>query len=155
VVVFLVVPLLELYVIAQVAGSIGLGETILLLIAISIAGAWLVRFTGLGVWRRLQDTVAAGRVPSGELVDGGLVLLAGALMITPGFLSDALGLLLLLPPSRAVARALILRRMRAGHRHFRVVATGARGPAGPADSADDVWDVEGWEDPPERPGLGP
>ena len=80
---FLVVPIAELYVIVQVAGSIGAPQTILLLIAISVLGAWLTRVAGAGVLRRLQRTVRAGKVPSAELVDGGLVLLAGALMIAP------------------------------------------------------------------------
>lgn len=144
--VFLVVPIAELYVIVQVAGGIGIPETILLLIVISVVGAWLARVAGLGVLNRLQRTVRAGKVPSAELVDGGLVLFAGALMITPGFLSDALAILLLLPPTRAVARNVVLRRIRLGGGPFRVVtATPATG--------DEVWDVDGWEDPPDRPGL--
>ena len=143
--VFLVVPIAELYVIVQVAGGIGIPETILLLIAISVVGAWLARVAGLGVLNRLQRTVRAGKVPSAELVDGGLVLFAGALMITPGFLSDALAILLLLPPTRAIARNAVLRRIRVGGGAFRVVTT-------PTDG-DEVWDVDGWEDPPDRPGL--
>jgi UPF0716 protein FxsA len=88
-------------------------------------------------------------VPSGELIDGGLVLFAGALMITPGFLSDLLAIFLLLPPTRAVARNVVLRRIRAGGGILRVVAPAPRGGV----QVDEVWDVEGWEDPPERPGL--
>lgn len=149
--VFLVVPVAELYLIVQVAGGIGIPETILLLIAISFVGAWLARVAGLGVLDRLRRTVLAGKVPSAELVDGALVLFAGALMITPGFLSDALAILLLLPPSRAVFRQVVLRRLRARGGLFRVVSSAPtarrRGPA------DDVWDAESWEDPPDRPGL--
>ena len=151
-VVFLVVPIAELYVIVQVAGGIGVPETILLLIGISFLGAWLARLAGVGVLNRLQRTVRAGKVPSAELVDGALVLFAGALMITPGFLSDCLAILLLLPPTRAVARGAILQRIRAGGGVFRIVSsvpTGGRRRGGDAD----VWDVESWEDPPERPGL--
>ena len=151
-VVFLVVPIAELYVIVQVADGIGIPETILLLIAISFVGAWLARVAGLGVLNRLQRTVRAGKVPSAELVDGALVLFAGALMITPGFLSDCLAILLLLPPTRAVARTAILQRIRAGGGVLRIVSSvptgGRRAP-----QAGDVWDVESWEDPPERPGL--
>jgi UPF0716 protein FxsA len=153
-VVFLVVPIAELYVIVQVAGGIGIPETILLLIGISFLGAWLARIAGLGVLNRLQRTVRAGKVPSAELVDGGLVLFAGALMITPGFLSDALAILLLLPPTRAVARNLVLRRIRKGGGLFRVVTSVPDGPGGRGPRADgEVWDVDGWEDPPDRPGL--
>jgi len=154
VLVFLVVPIAELYVIVQVAGGIGIPETILLLIAISFAGAWLARVAGVSVLNRLQRTVRAGKVPSAELVDGALVLFAGALMVTPGFLSDALAILLLLPPSRAVVRNVVLRRIRAGGGLTRIVSsvpTGGRGQRPPATG--DVWDVDGWEDPPARPGL--
>jgi UPF0716 protein FxsA len=151
---FVVAPIAELYVILQVTHSIGIPETILLLIAISFVGAWLARVAGFSVLNRLQRTVRAGKVPSSELVDGALVLLAGALMITPGFLSDALAILLLLPPSRAVVRNVVLRRLRAGDGIFRVgtVRQGQPGAGPPGDF--DVWDVEGWEDPPDRPGLG-
>lgn len=148
--VFLVVPVAELYVILQVAHGIGVPETILLLIAISVTGAWLARLSGLSVLRRLQRTVRAGQMPSNELVDGALVLFAGALMVTPGFLTDLLAIALLLPPTRAVVRGAILRRVRAGRGVFRVVATGPGGPTDPG-----VWDVDGWEDPPGRPPLSP
>ncbi len=147
--VFVVAPIADLYLIVRVAGGIGVPETILLLIGISVVGAWLARVAGLGVLNRLQRTVRAGKVPSAELVDGGLVLFAGALMITPGFISDVLAILLLLPPTRAVARTVILSRIQARGGLFRVVTTVPTG----ADR--DVWDVDGWEDPPERPVLDP
>jgi len=153
--VFLVVPVAELYLIVQVANGLGVPETILLLIAISFVGAWLARVAGLSVLNRLQRTVRAGKVPSAELVDGALVLFAGALMITPGFLSDALAILLLLPPTRAVVRNIVLRRIRVGGGLFRVVTSVPPGPGGRGPRADGgVWDVDGWEDPPDRPGLG-
>ena len=152
-VVFLVVPIVEIYVMLQVAGAIGVPETILLLIGMSVLGAWLAKVAGLGVLNRLQRTVRAGKVPSGELVDGALVLLAGALMITPGFLSDCLAILLLLPPTRAVVRGAVLRHIRArGGLLFQVINTA---PAGGQPGATDVWDVDSWEDPPERPSLEP
>ena len=153
---FVVVPIAELYVIVQVAGGIGVPETILLLIAISMAGAWLAKAAGIGVLGRLQRTVRAGKVPSAELVDGGLILFAAALHITPGFLSDCLGILLLLPPTRAIARRVVLSRIRAGGWTERIEVVGLRGRRSSATGAEDsVWDVEAWEDPPERPGLGP
>lgn len=147
-VVFLVVPFLELYVIVQVAQGIGVPETILLLIAISLTGAWLAKLSGLSVLQRLQRTVRAGRMPSSELVDGGLVLFAGALMVTPGFLTDLLALTLLLPPTRAVIRGSILRRLREGG-ILRVVV------GAPGDADRSAWDVDAWEDPPGRPPLSP
>jgi UPF0716 protein FxsA len=148
---FIVAPIVELYVIVQVGQSIGVLETVVLLIGISVVGAWLAKLAGLGVLRRLQATVRAGKVPSGEVVDGGLVLLASALMIAPGFISDALAILLLLPPSRAVVRRAVLRRIRDRGGFVQIVTNqgGGRAPA------DDVWDVESWEDPPPRPELGP
>jgi UPF0716 protein FxsA len=152
---FLLVPIAELYVIVQVTHGIGVADTILLLIGISVVGAWLAKVAGIGVLNRLQQTVRAGKVPSGELVDGALVLFAGALMITPGFLSDCLAILLLLPPTRAVVRRAVLRRIRAGSGIFTVVTS--RGAAPGRATTGDVWDVEGWEDPPSppgRPGLG-
>jgi UPF0716 protein FxsA len=148
--VFLVVPIAELYVIVQVAGAIGVPETILLLIAISLLGAWLARLAGVGVLYRLQRTVRAGRVPSVEIVDGALVLLAGALMITPGFLSDILAIFLLLPPTRALVRGVVLRRIRArGGLFATVIST----PTDAKPASDDIWDVDSWEDPPDRPAL--
>ena len=153
---FLVVPIVEIYVMLQVAGTIGVPETILLLIGISFLGAWLAKLAGIGVLARLQRTVRAGKVPSAELVDGGLVLFAGALMITPGFLSDCLAILLLLPPTRAIVRGVVLRRIRARGGLFQVITT-AGGADGRSGATDDVWDVESWEDldadPPERPSL--
>lgn len=148
---FLVVPIAELYVIVQVSHGIGAPETILLLIAISVIGAWLTKAAGIGVLNRLQRTVREGKVPSAELVDGALVLFAGALLITPGFLSDCLAILLLLPPSRALVRRSALRRIRAGGGVVSVFA-GMRRPGGSDSPVDEIWDVEGWEDPPAPPG---
>ncbi|MET0904173.1 MAG: FxsA family protein, partial [Acidimicrobiales bacterium] len=122
----------------------------------SVVGAWLAKMAGLGVLNRLQRTVRAGKVPSAELVDGALVLFAGALMITPGFISDCLAVLLLLPPSRAVVRRVVLRRIRSRGGLFQVITTVPAGGGRPG-SGDPVWDVESWEDPnpdpPERPSL--
>lgn len=101
---FLVVPLAELYVLIQVGQLIGVLDTLGLLLLISIVGAWLAKREGLGVLRRMQAQVNAGRVPGTELVDGFLILLAAAFMLTPGFLTDVVAILLLLPPVRAVVR---------------------------------------------------
>ena len=109
---FLVVPIIELYIIVQVASSVGALETIGLLILVSVVGAWLVRAQGLTVLGRVQGQLAQGKVPGKELVDGLLILLAGALMLTPGFMTDAFGLVLLLPPTRAVVRTILIHRYR-------------------------------------------
>src|SRR5688572_11218858 len=126
-VVFLVVPIVEIYVMLQVSHTIGVPETILLLIAISFLGAWLAKMAGLGVLNRLQRTVRAGKVPSVELVDGALVLFAAALMLTPGFVTDCLAILLLVPPSRAVVRGVVLRRIRNRGGLFQVITTAPTG----------------------------
>ena len=151
--VFLLVPIVEIYVMLKVSGAIGIPETILLLIAISAAGAWLAKMAGLGVLNRLQRTVRAGKVPSAELVDGALVLFAAALMLTPGFVTDCLAIVLLVPPSRAAVRGVVLRRIRSRGGLFQVITTVPTGRQ-PA-AGDEVWDVDSWEDPPERPSIGP
>lgn len=107
---FLVVPVLEIWVIIQVGQSIGGWETVGLLILISVVGAWLVRREGTGILLRVQQSLARGELPTNELIDGLLVLFAGALMLTPGFLTDAFGLLLLFPLTRVVMRGVLKRR---------------------------------------------
>jgi UPF0716 protein FxsA len=107
---FLVIPLVELYVIIQVGQEIGALNTIALLVIDSILGGWLMKREGLGVIRRVQDRLAAGEVPGTEIVDGFLILFGGALMLTPGFITDLFGMSLLLPPVRAVARRILAKR---------------------------------------------
>jgi len=102
----------ELWVMIQVASAIGVLETILLLIAITIVGIWVVKRQGVAVLVRLQNTIADGRVPHRELVDGFLILAAGILLIPPGFITDAVGIALLLPPVRAGIRAWFMRSLR-------------------------------------------
>ena len=109
---FIVVPLVELYVIVEVVGeALGAPLTILLLAADSVLGSLLLRSQGRSVWRRFTEANAAGRLPHREVLDGVLVIFGGAFLITPGFVTDIVGLLLLLPPTRAVARRMILRRL--------------------------------------------
>lgn len=106
-----VVPIAELYVIIQVGHVLGVVNTLALLVLISFTGAWLMKREGLSTWRRAQRQVDAGVVPGKELVDGALIVLAGALLVAPGFITDALGLLLLLPPVRAGVRSFSRRRL--------------------------------------------
>lgn len=107
---FVGVPILEIYVIIQVGQAIGALWTIVLLIADSILGSMLMRSQGRAAWRRFQLALSEGRVPAREVVDGVLVIFGGAFLLTPGFCSDVVGALLLLPPTRAVIRRLIVRR---------------------------------------------
>lgn len=106
---FLVLPIVELYVIVQVAQSAGILETIVLLVLVGAVGAWLCKREGLGVLRRIRAALDRYELPHRELADGGLILFAGALLLTPGFVTDCLALLLLLPPTRAVVRGALLR----------------------------------------------
>ena len=108
---FIVVPLAEIYVLIQVGEAIGPWWTIGILIADSVLGSVLLRMQGRAAWRRFGDAVQAGRVPAREVIDGALVIAGGVLLLTPGFLTDVLGLALLLPPSRALVRRMLVRRL--------------------------------------------
>jgi UPF0716 protein FxsA len=107
---FVVVPIVELYVIIQVGEAIGVWWTLALLIADSIIGSLLMRSQGRVAWQRFQLALAEGRPPAREVLDGTLVIFGGAFLLTPGFVTDILGLVLLLPPTRAVVRRVIVAR---------------------------------------------
>jgi UPF0716 protein FxsA len=108
---FLLVPVAELYVIYQVGDAIGVLWTFLLLAADSLLGSLLLKSQGKAVWRRFNDNLAQGRMPHREVIDGVLVIFGGAFLITPGFLTDIVGLTLLIPPTRAVVRRFLVRRL--------------------------------------------
>ena len=110
IVLFIVIPIAELAVIIQVGQAIGVWWTIALLIADSILGSLLMRSQGRIAWRRFNEALAGGRAPAREVLDGVLVIFGGALLLTPGFITDVFGLLFLLPPTRAVVRRLLVRR---------------------------------------------
>ena len=112
--VFLVLPVVELAVILTVGRTIGVLNTLALLVLVSVAGAWLVKREGMGVWRRFRRQVEAGMVPAREVADGAMIMLAGAMLLTPGFVTDVVALLLLLPPVRAMVRASLIRRVAFG-----------------------------------------
>jgi UPF0716 protein FxsA len=131
---FIVVPLVELFVIIEVGQAIGVLPTIALLLLDSVLGAALLRSQGRAAWRRFNLALAEGRVPHREAFDGGLIIFGGALLLTPGFVTDIVGLLLLLPPTRAAIRrglaSLFRRRIAMGERvvYWRVGPRGGRGP---------------------------
>lgn len=102
--VFIVVPAIEIYVLIQVGQLIGVLPTIALLIADALVGTWLFKREGRKSWRALRDALESRRVPAKEVADGALVVLGGAFLITPGFVTDVIGVLCLLPPTRAVLR---------------------------------------------------
>jgi len=109
--IFIAVPLAELYVILKVGDAIGAVWTILLLAADSVLGSVLLRSQGRSIWRRFNEAVGTGRMPHREVMDGVLVIFGGAFLITPGFLTDIVGLALLIPPTRAIVRRLVTRRL--------------------------------------------
>ncbi|WP_344302993.1 FxsA family protein [Nocardioides bigeumensis] len=106
---FVVVPLVEIYVLIQVGQVIGAWWTIALLIADSLLGSWLIRREGRRAWMALTSALGSGRMPARELADGALILIGGTLMLTPGFVSDALGLFVIVPLTRPLARRVLTR----------------------------------------------
>jgi UPF0716 protein FxsA len=146
---FIVVPIAEIYVIVKVGEAIGVLPTIGLLILDSVLGSVLLRSQGRAAWRRFNAALQAGRPPAREVLDGALIIMGGALLLTPGFLTDILGAVLLLPPTRAGIRRLLVRNLRS-RLVVRVVGA-TRGRRRPAPS-----DVDGTAVDVDRPprGLG-
>jgi UPF0716 protein FxsA len=136
--IFIVLPIAEIYLIVQVGEAVGVWWTLAILIADSILGSLLLRTQGGAAWRRFNETLSAGRPPAREVLDGGLIIFGGAFLITPGFISDVIGVLLLFPPTRAVFRRIIVRR------YARRLVVGVAGRAVPPDpGARSDYDVEG------------
>ena len=106
----IIVPVIELFVLVQVAQWIGVWEALFLLVAVSLLGAWMVKIQGIGVIRRISDDWRNRRVPAGSLVDGALLLVAGTLLLVPGFVTDLLGLVLLIPAIRVGLRKVLIGR---------------------------------------------
>lgn len=104
---FLVVPLLEIYLVIQVGQLIGVVPTVVLLLLESLLGAWIVKREGRRAWTALRSGIGSGRMPSRELLDAALVLVGGTLLLTPGFATDIVGFFLVLPPTRPLARGLV------------------------------------------------
>ena len=140
IVIFIVVPLAELYVIVKVADDLlGWPLTLALLVADSLLGSWLLKSQGRAVWNRFNEAVREGRVPHSEVIDGVLIIFGGAFLITPGFLTDIFGLILLIPPARAAVRR-IARRTIERRTVIGVAGTAVRGARRPPP---DDHDVEG------------
>jgi UPF0716 protein FxsA len=139
VVLFIVVPIVELYVIIQVGGLIGVWPTLALLLADALLGSLLLRHQGRSAWRRFNAALAERRFPGREVADGVMIAIGGTLLLTPGFVTDVFGLLLLIPPTRALARRLL--RGYVGRR-FVVVGTGTAGAPRHRDSAGRPYDFD-------------
>jgi UPF0716 protein FxsA len=162
VLIFIVVPLAELFVIIKVGGAIGIVPTLALLLADALLGSILLRHQGRAAWIRFNRALAEGRVPHKEVFDGVLVITGGALLLTPGFLTDIVGLIFLIPPTRALIRAMsarfVRRRLALGGAvwSFGAPRRSSRGrpapdgPSGPRREAGPE-DPFGWEEPPVPP----
>lgn len=120
---FIVVPIVELYVIIKVGGLIGVWPTLALLLADAVLGSMLLRHQGRGAWRRFNQALAERRFPGREVADGLLIAVGGTLLLTPGFVTDIVGLVFLVPPTRAIVRRLL-----SGYMGRRFVVLGGPGP---------------------------
>jgi UPF0716 protein FxsA len=137
---FLAVPLTEIAVFIEVGGWLGLWPTLAVIVVTAVLGTALLRWQGLSTLARAQAALERGQLPLTEVFDGACLLVAGALLLTPGFVTDAVGGLLFLPPFRALLRGLIAHRLTAGMR--------APGPGqGPDEVIEGEWEeiVEGQE----------
>ncbi len=157
---FIIVPIAELAVIIQVGQEIGVLPTIAILVADSLLGSWLLRSQGRSAWRRFNAALGTGRPPAREVLDGGLIIFGGALLLTPGFITDVVGLVLLVPPTRALVRRFLVRSF---SRRFVLRVAGPPRPAPPraergrpegSRRQDGTYDVEGTAvevEPPDLP----
>jgi UPF0716 protein FxsA len=155
---FIVVPIAELYVIIKVGEAIGVLPTLALLLADAVLGSLLLRHQGRGAWRRFNEALAQRRFPGKEVADGVLIVIGGTLLLAPGFITDIVGIFLLIPPTRAIARRL-LRRFTVAR--FTVIGmpggTGPFGrgtPGGPGPQRDYDYDVTAEEMPTNGNGAG-
>jgi UPF0716 protein FxsA len=144
VILFIGVPLVEIYVIIQVGQAIGPWWTILLLVIDSILGSWLIRHEGTRAWQALTESLDSGRMPGRELADGALILIGGTLMLAPGFVTDGFGILMILPFTRPFFRRMLTRVV-----SRRLLVLGPDGRLGPGNTG-----FSGGGDA-QRPGPGP
>jgi UPF0716 protein FxsA len=150
---FIVVPIVELYVIIQIGSLIGVLPTIALLLADALLGSLLLRHQGRGAWRRFNAALADRRFPGREVADGLLIAIGGTLLLTPGFVTDIVGAIFLIPPSRAIVRRLLR-----GYMSRRLIVAGVGGVAGAASGNGRAarsydYDATAEEIPPEEPQL--
>ena len=161
---FILLPIAELWLIIEIGGAIGVAPTLALLIVDSLIGAALARSQSRAAWERFNVAMAEGRIPGKEVFDGAMIILGGALLLTPGFITDIFGLIFLIPPTRAIIRAFLTRLAgRRGAVAFRVAEFGyAKRPGARAPRPGQSYDYEGsasevTEPPPElepRPSTG-
>jgi UPF0716 protein FxsA len=146
---FIAVPIVELWVIIEIGSLIGVLPTIALLLADALLGSLLLRHQGRGAWRRFNAALAERRFPGREVADGLLIAIGGTLLLTPGFVTDVFGVVLLIPPTRAIVRHLLR-----GYVGRRFVIVGAPGPSGPGQTGRSYdFDATAEEIDAENPGL--
>lgn len=134
---FILMPVIEIWVMIDIGSIIGAGWTVLAILATAAIGASLVRFQGLGVYSRLNQTAARGEVPAMEMIEGLCLLISGVLLLTPGFITDTLGFLMLIPPLRRWFALSMLKRL------FIVPAESAGQGADARKTTVDVTTIEG------------
>jgi UPF0716 protein FxsA len=146
-----IVPIVEIWLLLQVGQLLGVLQTVVLLVAMSLLGAYLLRREGARAWQAFRTALASGRLPAKEVADGALVILGGALLLTPGFATDAFGLLCVLPPTRAVLRRLLTQQVARRLTVGAVLGGGRRPSSSRRRPADTVVDGEVVR-PPDDPG---
>jgi UPF0716 protein FxsA len=134
---FILVPIVELYVIIQIGSLIGVLPTLALLLADAVLGSLLLRHQGRGAWRRFNAALAERRFPGREVADGLMIAVGGTLLLTPGFITDIFGAILLIPPTRA-----IVRRVMRSYFGRRFVVAGISGIGGAANRAGRPYDFD-------------
>lgn len=158
---FVVVPAIELYLLIQIGQLIGALETFGIIVITGLIGSYLAKSQGLSVWMSLQKKLGSGQIPGRELVDGVIILISGALLLTPGVLTDVIGLLGLFPLSRSYLRKYLTKRFSGGLSSGRIqfgTFTGTPGPRNaarpgtPAEEHDQKSDVLIGGSPKRRPG---
>jgi UPF0716 protein FxsA len=102
--IFLIVPVIEIYLIIKIGSLIGGAATVAILLLMSLTGAWLMRHQGGRVLRQIRDELAMGRLPAAQLLDGALIFIGGVLLTTPGFFTDFLGVFFLIPATRRLIK---------------------------------------------------
>jgi len=98
----LIIPFAEIYLLLQVGGIIGAFPTILLVVFTAVLGAWLLKQQGFVTFQRFQESLARGEIPAYEMIEGSIILVGGALLLTPGFITDIIGFACLIPQSRKI-----------------------------------------------------
>jgi UPF0716 protein FxsA len=136
---FIVVPIVEIWAIVEIGSLIGVLPTIALLVADAVLGSLLLRHQGRGAWRRFNEALAQRRFPGREVADGLLIAVGGTLLLTPGFVTDVFGAILLIPPTRAIVRALMRGYVT---RRFVIVGMPGQGPGPGPEAARRGYDYE-------------